>query len=1022
MPNLIRNDGAVIDVPDNKVSAALDTGNYKLAESAPQQNDLTGPSDIPEAAPADTALSDVPIAPEEQANNSVSIPKKGEAAPVMMHAKNLQTGQSEQIPESEATQAVLSGTHSIANVPLIRDDGAMIDVPADKIKAALSTGKYRISTEDEREKVQTQNVLDAQSEKVGLTGIKNIIGGPADTALGFAAKHAPGFEIANEFNAPEQKQQIQKNFNRAEEENPISADVGAIGGEVATAAAGGEAASAASKALELSGLAKVGVEGAIYSTVPVVKGLINKDPAASAEALATGIVVNYGLHGLFSGINAAPEAIEKGTRAIKEAAGGIGQGATQEEAENLIGNKLFGLSPAKIAKNRDIIGPAMKAAKIVPEDTPEIALDKLQNLQDNGPAIGKTIKQLDSFDGKRSIIEDSLNKAKQDIEGLNSELKLRTDAQAAITAKENEIAELSKTSEIPEVKTKVPEQTKATTSKWEPEPEPVEPDRKDFASEKLYDKEMKVYWDKVHEWQAGGNEPLIDLDEEYAEESGEKSVPEAEKQEVPTETTETSVPENNAEKIKAAQSELDSLKSNFAQRFGGKPSPSEMQMNRAIKPIMAEIDNTIKKGTFEDTQKLKQWIGQQTNFSKDNGFINTARKRVYGIVNENLQQAEDAAAKEIGSPEVMKGLQEARAGYTFFKAFGDDIDRQVAKKMPDSTIGDLLGAHISHRALPVAMLSHFLHIPAAAGVVLSIGAKLGKQYIEKQQLAGAFKKLLGESEQPATDVILHSMKRQDDLISERTRNLLSSFVSSNAPKAVSSLVGSDNAVKDLLPNNGVGLSQDQQLKQLRTMVNESTNNPEVFSNRISKVTEPLIKEGLPDVAEAYTQHQLRLMKVIQTVIPADTSMAKAHPFSNNVDEPDISAATKLKYQRALTIAADPLKLLDMVKNNTITAGDVAIAAATNPSTLQKMRNALINEAMKSKPDLAYQHQLSLEIMMGEKIDESTDQVPVLQSAYGPVAPLGGSPAGGKGKGHMSSKSQDNIVDSFKTVSQSSSGH
>lgn len=1069
MPNLIRSDGAVVDVPDDKVSAAIGTGNYKMAD-APTSNQLTGPSDIPDEAPSDTALSDVPITPEEQDNNSVSIPKKGEAAPVLMHAKELATGKSVQIPESEATQAVLSGTHSITNVPLTRDDGALIQVPEEKVKQALATGKYRISTEDERERVQTQNVLDNQSERVGLTGLKESIGGPLDTGLGFAAKHAPGFGIANEFNAPEDKEQVQKNFDVASNENPISADVGSVVGEAASAYGLGKVASGATKALELSGLAKVGVEGAIYSAEPVIKGLINKDPAASAESLALGVGINYALHGLFSGINAAPEVIENGVQTAKEAVGGIGQNVSQEEAENLIGNKLFGLSPGKIAKNRNIIGPAMKAAKILGDDTPETALDKLQNLQDNGPAIGKTVKLLDSFDGKRSIIEDSLNKSKQDIEGLNSELKLRMDAQAAITQQENLIRTLSQKEEgvigdyepnpygdNSELKTStsVPETSHlgeddfSHESKAEAEVK-NENDLKTIGSWKDNDPRWKPYiktkykYDMTDDFDFGDNEgenePIAvetvqDVKDRLYTKNPKKYSMFAERQ-VPETKASSSNEEYNPDpyeekpkypskelEMEAAQKKLSALKEDFNQRFGNKLSPSETQMNRAIKPIMAEIDNTIKKGTFEDTQKLKQWIGQQTNFSKDNSFINTARKRVYGIVNENLQNAEDAVAKEIGSPEVMKGLQEARAGYTFFKAFGDDIDRQVAKKMPDSTIGDLLGSHLSHRALPAVVLSHFLHLPAMVGLGISSAAKLGKQYLEKQQLTGAFKKLLGESAQPATDVILHATQTQDKLISDSASNLIKSFVSTEAPKAISAMAGSQNAVKDFLPDGGAGLSHEQQLKQLRTMVNESSNDPAVFAQRMSKVTEPLIKEGLPEVAEAYTNHQLRLMKVIQTVIPADTSMAKAHPFSNNVEEPEISAATKMKYQKALSIASDPLKLLDMIKNNSITAGDVAIAAATNPSTLQKMRNALINEAMKSKPDLSYQHQLSLEIMMCAKIDESTDQVPILQGVYPPVAPLGSGPGGGgKSKGHMSAKSSDNIDSGYSTISQKSSGH
>lgn len=62
--------------------------------------------------------------------------------------------------------------------------------------------------------------------------------------------------------------------------------------------------------------------------------------------------------------------------------------------------------------------------------------------------------------------------------------------------------------------------------------------------------------------------------------------------------------------------------------------------------------------------------------------------------------------------------------------------------------------------------------------------------------------------------------------------------------------------------------------------------------------------------------------------------------------------------------------------------------------------------------------------MATNIDESTDQLPILQSSFSTTAPIGSTGIiGGKGgKTKISAKSSDNLKDSSLTVSQQSLGH
>src|SRR6202044_3062155 len=101
-------------------------------------------------------------------------------------------------------------------------------------------------------------------------------------------------------------------------------------------------------------------------------------------------------------------------------------------------------------------------------------------------------------------------------------------------------------------------------------------------------------------------------------------------------------------------------------------------------------------------------------------------------------------------------------------------------------------------------------------------------------------------------------------------------------------------LKNLLPNGGLGQSNKEQLATLRTTVNEAVANPTKLTEHLANATQPLRDAGMSKIADAYTDHQLRLMKVIQAILPKDPTMAAAHPFAQTVDIDDISPETRTK--------------------------------------------------------------------------------------------------------------------------------
>jgi hypothetical protein len=121
----------------------------------------------------------------------------------------------------------------------------------------------------------------------------------------------------------------------------------------------------------------------------------------------------------------------------------------------------------------------------------------------------------------------------------------------------------------------------------------------------------------------------------------------------------------------------------------------------------------------------------------------------------------------------------------------------------------------------------------------------------------------------------------------------------------------------------------------------------------------------------------------------------------------------------MEVAQDPVSLLERVKNNTITNYDVAVAAAVNPNTMNKLRQAVMTEAMKAHPNMTYQQRISASILMGTNIMDSAEQVPTLQGAFAQTA-APNSPPGGKGsKGGktLAPKDATDIAHSFLPQSQ-----
>jgi hypothetical protein len=489
--------------------------------------------------------------------------------------------------------------------------------------------------------------------------------------------------------------------------------------------------------------------------------------------------------------------------------------------------------------------------------------------------------------------------------------------------------------------------------------------------------------------------------------------------------------EEEGPKIGKAMKELDALpgKDEYIQKAlqnAGENIVKELHLNkvgeeakqstRALSPILKQIDAISEKPelSFQDLQDAKKFIAGQTNF--DNNFANDLKKRAYGIFKSAQMEQEDAAAKELGKPEIAQALAESRAAYSVRQLFDKAILKDGTKETLKTPLSEVGGFHATRHGL-VGLVAHTL-IGGHFAAPVAMGLSLAQQAIKKFGKQSTLSKAIQVFEDSPVTAIAKATQQQNHKILQGVKSVFAHTASPAKAGAVRGIVKIAHAISQFSPNNGSGMSEKQQLAFLQRSVTNHNNDPTALAEHLGNLTAPLRKAGLEPVAAAYTDHQVRLMKVLQSILPPGSDLSQAHPFAAKVNIDEISPAVKEKYQRALTVASEPETLLEMIKNNTITPYDVAVCAAVNPATLQQMRNALVEEAMKTKPNLTYQHQLSFEIMMGENIDQSAEQLPVLQMVFPVTLPMSGEVMGGSGsKGKLSGGSAKSISSNYLTGSQ-----
>lgn len=129
---------------------------------------------------------------------------------------------------------------------------------------------------------------------------------------------------------------------------------------------------------------------------------------------------------------------------------------------------------------------------------------------------------------------------------------------------------------------------------------------------------------------------------------------------------------------------------------------------------------------------------------------------------------------------------------------------------------------------------------------------------------------------------------------------------------------------------------------------------------------------------------MRAVNYLGSLRPSDEKLGILGP------KKQASAVEKAQYDRALTVAQQPLVVLDHIKEGTLTPNDVNTLKAVHPDLYSRMSEKIYNEIMdvtSKEETIPYSMKLSLSTFLGQPLDLTmTQQGIAMNQLPGPQQP------------------------------------
>lgn len=298
----------------------------------------------------------------------------------------------------------------------------------------------------------------------------------------------------------------------------------------------------------------------------------------------------------------------------------------------------------------------------------------------------------------------------------------------------------------------------------------------------------------------------------------------------------------------------------------------------------------------------------------------------------------------------------------------DSFDKSSANGSRKSTPGALLGSAVGG----------LMGGPAGAAVGTAVGAAAG---MGLDIYSGKLLKKLLDSRPDISGLLFveKQMKQVADKLDE-IPDILDSL-SRKTPSGVQGL-GLDLAAQIFAKNEegkGFTLSRHEAIEKMRDQMANLQANPALFQAKMASYTSPITGGGAPNIGNAFNLKTSNAFNYIFNQMPKPDQPAS--PFAPK--RPYMPSDQQVNtFLQKLSVANNPLVVLDHLKNGTLSTNHMDALKAVYPKLQQTIQQRVMKHVLdgKAKP-LPYQNRLRLSMLMDSPVDESQSLQPVFQQMY-----------------------------------------
>jgi hypothetical protein len=186
-------------------------------------------------------------------------------------------------------------------------------------------------------------------------------------------------------------------------------------------------------------------------------------------------------------------------------------------------------------------------------------------------------------------------------------------------------------------------------------------------------------------------------------------------------------------------------------------------------------------------------------------------------------------------------------------------------------------------------------------------------------------------------------------------------------------------ISKALGAESVGLSKEQQLNRLSEKVAMLAGNPDLAQQRVNSLIHPFVEDH-PQMALATQRSAHMKIAYLNQLLHGQ----------NNQDPAAFQAQPKQQWTKTqindiksqLAAIDNPYGLLHGLANGTVSANQVQAVAATSPTILKEIQDAIHKQAYTGEAKLNYQQRLSASLITGQPLDGTLKNVPMLQMSFG----------------------------------------